>query len=42
MYDHVLVGLSGEFFTYLVMDMKMFVTASNTCIFNGSNLIGSV
>ena len=29
MYDHVLVGLSGEFFTYLVMDMKMFVTASN-------------
>lgn len=35
MYNHVLAGLSGWFFTYLsylVMEVKMFLTTSNTTV----------
>ena len=35
MYNHVLAGLSGWFFiylSYLVMEVKMFLTTSNTTV----------
>ena len=36
MYNHVLAGLSGWFFTYLsylVVEVKMFLTTSNTTVY---------